>query len=610
MLPCRPSSLAALFAPLALATLVLAACGGGGQPGTVLPDGGLACVHNFDCRSGQGCINNVCQALPCGGCQPDQACADNGTCVNAQGASCPSVGCPSGYSCNGTVCTKPCTLDADCGTGFVCNSGLKQCAQCTFDNQCAGVAGKPRCDSTSGTCVSCLNPIDCSHGNFCNTTSHQCVPGCQVDGDCNVSIGEHCSGATASAPGQCIQCTKATEKTDCTAQGFPACDSTGHCVACVDDTYCTPGVPRCDTSSKSCVACLPANDAVGGDCGTRFYNGGPQDSHDQKTCNPSSHSCVAGCAHDTQCGCPRNADGTESNCPRYPHNTCFNDTQCNVAAGDHCCTSASGTCVTPSGGTPGQCIRNHAVAVVSGEYCDTAKTTNSDGNPALGACVECLVGHNDQCRYRVHGSTQFQGAYASLTGSRCVADFCVEGCDSNADCQSGKQCHLGSPGDPNNNKCVDCSCGDGTSTQDNGSWCPDTTDCPNIGSGPSLQVRVCDAHTLSCRSKRFNETCSATTECGDINDPAVAGAASSTCVPVPAVCVKLYQPTTLDSVNTQCRTPGLPYGRCGIPCQDFTNNLCDANSQSTGQCPNNSICRGVDDSAGGHGKYCVPPSCR
>ena len=505
-------------AAVASLALLLSACGGGGQPGSVLPDGGTACTKNSQCPSGQGCVSGGCQALPCGGCQPDEACADTGQCVAAQGAGCPQAGCPTGYSCTGSFCAKPCTLDADCPSKSVCNSSLGKCAQCTFDTQCAGVTGKPRCDGSSGTCVACTQPIDCPHGNFCDTTAHTCTPGCKVTGDCNVAIGEKCD-TTAGTPGRCIQCAVDNDckNTDGTSTLTPACDPTGHCVACTADKYCPLGTPRCETTSKTCVQCLASNNATGTDCGV-IAGATTRDAHDARTCNAATHSCVDGCQFDTQCGCPRDASGNETNCGRYPHSSCLKDSDCNKVG------TTGNTCVGANATTVGVCKNGGASVVIGAEHCDPALTKNGDNAASLGACAECVkdpdpADPNKQCRYRVlgaTGATNYGGSFAALNGSRCVNDVCVEGCDSNTDCPASKICHLSSNvNDPNRNKCVSCSC-DGATLTDL-AWCNDGANCPNDSGGP----RVCDSATLSCRHKRFNETCSHTNECGDTHDPAV-----------------------------------------------------------------------------------------
>ena len=496
--------------PLAvLACSFLLACGGGraGAP--------LQCQRDRDCPVGQGCVASACVPLPCAGaCQPEQACGSDGKCSPAQGATCADHTCPSTYPCNGTVCAKGCTLNSDCDPGSVCNSQLHSCAQCTFNADCAGVTGKTRCDSTSGVCVACQANIDCvtSVGPDHICANHTCIPGCQTDADCNAGTGEKCDGATQTAPGRCIQC---KSKNDC-AVGAPACDDTGHCVGCFGGTqteangFCGPGSPECDMPSRTCVACLPANNASGLDCG--FQNATPPDPHYAKTCNPATHSCVPGCAGDSQCGCPRTAaGGAENNCPRF------------------------------------------AVA----EHCDPARTMMENA-PSLGACVQCRPKVNADCAYKVKGSTQYPGlGYDTFNGARCVNDVCFEGCDTSADCPGTRPvCHLGASGDLNNHKCVECAC---ESPGAERAWC-DSATCQAKGD-------VCDTATLVCRRKRQSETCVASSECGDSHDLTV-----GQCNTIPSACVFRWAPPT--GSGKMC-SPGGTYGRCGIAGCDVTNNQCN-----------------------------------
>ncbi len=536
-----------LSRPLAaLACCFLFACGGG-RPATT-----PQCQRDRDCPAGQGCINSLCAPLPCAGaCQPDQACGSDGTCTAAQGASCSNHTCPSAYPCNGTVCAKGCTLNSDCDPGSVCNSQLHSCAQCTFNADCAGVTGKTKCDSTSGICVACQANIDCttSVGPDHICTNHACVPGCQTDSDCNAGNGEKCDGATQTTPGRCIQC---RSNSDC-AVPASACDDTGHCVGCYGTTqaaanlFCGPGSPECDLPSKTCVACLAANNASGLDCG--YQGTTPPDPHYAQTCNPSTHSCVPGCATDAQCGCPRTASGgLESNCPRFPDQ----------------------------------------------EHCDPARTT-MNGASSLGACVQCRTKTNSDCAYKVKGTTQYNGTYGTFNGSRCVSDTCVEGCDADADCPGNRVCHLGASGDANNHKCVECAC---ESAGADPTWC-DATVCQNKGD-------VCDVSTLLCRKKRQAEECATSKECGDVNDPTI-----GQCIPVPGFCVYSAGQNDPNRTVTTCSSgTSVPFGRCGVSCNDLQQNYCVAGVP----CPSGSTCVQATNEGGTQtpppsGTYCVPASC-
>jgi hypothetical protein len=533
---------------LALACSAIVFACGGGRPGTI-----TSCQHDKDCPAGQGCVQGACQALPCGGCQPDEACGADGKCAPAQGASCITSSCPAAYPCNGSVCAKGCTLDRDCDRGFVCNSQLHSCAQCTFDQQCASVTGKTHCDGASGTCVACNANIDCvtsvGTGHFCD--AHLCKPGCQKDTDCSASAGERCDGATAGAPGRCIQCKTNQE---CSSSA-PACDDTGHCVGCFGTTQtaanstCGAGTPECDLNSKTCVACLPANDATGQDCG--YPVNGVRDPHNAQICNPGTHACVPGCTTDAQCGCPRNPspNGPESSCGRNPDR----------------------------------------------EHCDPKRTT-MDNASSMGACVQCRPAHNEDCAYKVKGSQLYSGAYASMNGAHCQNDVCIEGCDTDADCPTSRSCHLGKPGDALNHKCVECAC---DVTGADPTYCEVTSTgqsaCANTAAG---NPRVCDKATLLCRKKRQNEQCTASSECGDLdpNNLCPSGAATA--------CVFSSHPGNTNGGDTYC-SPTKSYGRCATPCNDFFNNECSAGVS----CPYGSSCRQGASDIPPANAYCVAPSC-
>jgi hypothetical protein len=552
MLRCSPAVLAAL-------SLTAFACGKGKAPG--------ACEHNFDCAAGQACVSGACQVVPCGGCQPDEACGNDGQCVAAQGVSCADHTCPAAYPCNGGgVCSKPCTLNQDCDSGFFCNSSLKSCTECAFNTQCESKPGKPVCDTSSGTCVPCNVNFDCvkalGSGHFCD--AHACKPGCKADPDCNAGLGETCD--TSTSPGKCIQC---HVNADCAAQGpsASACDDTGHCVQCWGadqasaNTFCGAGTPECNLANKSCVQCLTANNQCGNDCG--YLNNGVNgtawgcastndiDPHNAQTCDGSTFSCLPGCQFDSQCGCPHNVlpGYQESACDRFPDQ----------------------------------------------EHCDPKRTTMAGVTGATqGACVQCT--DNTHCEYKIHGTALYGGQYATFNGSRCASDSCVEGCDTSDDCYPNHQtpaqnppkiCHVGVPGDANSHKCVECQC-DVLSAD--GTYCEVKTDgspaCTNTAGG---SPRVCDSASLKCRLKHEGEECSASNECGALVDPAN----GSECPALPGFCALQ---TNNEATNKFCSpSHGLP-GRCAANAGSCT-------------CPPGSTQRQASNTESGSNQVCFPSSC-
>ncbi|HUJ25304.1 MAG TPA: hypothetical protein VLW85_04745 [Myxococcales bacterium] len=538
--------------------LLAAACGKG------TTSDGTACTHDFDCKAGEGCVDGTCEALPCGGCQADQACSTGGTCITAQGAACDSVvACPAGFPCNsGGTCAKPCTINNDCETGFVCNSGLKSCTQCAFNGDCKSAKGMPVCDtdptagasasSGQGLCVECNVGLDCTKalgsGHYCD--DHVCKPGCAGDNDCSANAGETCD--TSTTPGKCIQCHTNTDCLNTFGSSLGVCDDTNHCVQCwasdqgTASSQCTPD--ECNLTTKTCVQCLLANNAGGKDCG--YGPPGSRDAHDESTCNPSSSQCVPGCATDAQCGCPNNGPGnTESLCGRY------------------------------------------AVQ----EHCDPARTASVDqpGTATLGACVECRPGHSEDCSYTVVGNHQYTSGpsssnpYAVNNGAYCVNDSCKAGCGADADCwpdhatSNGKICHLGPAGDPNNNKCVTCAC-DSPGTED--TWC---------SSAKCTGTKVCDTATLTCRQKQQGETCLHDTECGSS-----AASLGSTCNSIGGAghgfCMQHATPNLGDDLY--CFAGG-NLGRCA----DFCDDIC--------ACASGSSCFQATSTDGVGTTACKPTSC-
>lgn len=548
--------------PALLASVCLAfACGKGSSPGQ--------CTHNFDCAAGEACVSGTCQTVPCGGCQPDEACGSDGNCVPAQGASCADHTCPTAYPCNsGGVCAKTCVTNDNCDTGFFCNPAVKSCTQCVFNKDCAGKKDTPVCDTDpsagaasstgAGVCVACNINQDCvaslGSGHYCD--GHACKVGCKSNDDCNATLGETCD--TSTTPGKCVQCHTSS---DCAAQGpsAAACDDTGHCVQCWGATqaaanfFCSAGTPECNLTLKQCVQCLPANNASGLDCG---YTDSTvtDDPHDARTCNPATYACVDGCQVDSQCGCPRNAPGgVEGACPRFPDQ----------------------------------------------EHCDPNRTTMAGVTGAtLGACVQCT--NNTHCEYEVSGNTSVPGHPGTMNGSRCVSDACVEGCDTDADCypdhvvpsNAPKYCHLGVAGDVNNHKCVQCHC---NTLSPDGTYCEDDPICSSAG-------KVCDSVTLNCRKKRFGEQCLNTADCGDSHDPQLDW--QDGC-PTSGLCV--YNSDPQPTGNEQyCAPDHASYGRCGVTCDSVANNkYCGA----TVACPAGSQCRPARDGQSASGTDCVPQAC-
>ena len=311
-----------------------------------LPDGGTkACATLKDCPSGQFCVKQACVTLPCGGrCADDEVC-QNEVCQPADGLSCttdPSV-CPSAFVCapNGK-CARTCTDDTECTQpGFTsCNPDTGFCGQCTFDSDCDQTSDAKFCDTSTASCVGCVDSTSCqvngvAVGSICNPDSRKCEPGCHSVDDC--PVGERCEGGSDSEVGRCVECDVATEGNDCLDPAKPRCDPqalmcveclanadcasdqcnvTEHkCVECVQNEACLKGnvcdldtnacVPGClgGSGSANCPATQPVCDPNQGDRGTCVECLQDVDCPRTKVCGATTHSCVTGC-NDSVTGLP------------------------------------------------------------------------------------------------------------------------------------------------------------------------------------------------------------------------------------------------------------------------------------------------------------------
>ena len=84
-----------------------------------------------------------------------------------------------------------CVRDAQCNTGFVCDTGRNLCVPKATPGKCYRVADcktpKPICELNSNTCVECILDSDCSSGKKCNLNTLTCgstVSKCKADSDC------------------------------------------------------------------------------------------------------------------------------------------------------------------------------------------------------------------------------------------------------------------------------------------------------------------------------------------------------------------------------------------------------------------------------------------
>lgn len=205
------------------------------------------CDTSNDCPNGQKCdrANQRCvDAIP--SCNTDNNCGKK-DCVD-----CKSVDPKRPYCLLGQVCAE-CHYDYQCGDGKYCNSG--SCKPCKDDRHCgptckscgrelvlgmdgmtpiAQVTEMPFCSHpdetvTNAKCVRCTEDSQCGEGGHCDTTIHDCTPGCPD----KCPDGKLCNGS--------------------------------RCVDCYADSQCPCG--QCDLETGSCTDICSTNaDCTGGQC--------------------------------------------------------------------------------------------------------------------------------------------------------------------------------------------------------------------------------------------------------------------------------------------------------------------------------------------------------
>lgn len=128
---------------------------------------------------------------------PDFCCVTAETCAAAGlvderrpceiGQACKSYGCVAAECKSAADCTSP---EAPACLHGLCVAG------CAVDDDCAGVAGQPRCDASEATCVGCLSNDQClADQPICDADARSCR-GCTADDEC-------ASGVCIEATGTC-----------------------------------------------------------------------------------------------------------------------------------------------------------------------------------------------------------------------------------------------------------------------------------------------------------------------------------------------------------------------------------------------------------------------
>ncbi len=199
-------------------------------------------------------------------------------------------------SCGQSVCGSG-DYTYTCLSSGTWSGGTQGC--CTNDSNCWGSSGGLACDTTTRTCVSCVpdghtvedlddcainccSPSPCTSGTTCGPAV---IGFCSTDADCTgSSSGPACDTTTHT----CVPCVPVGDTADVAADCTSDCCNPSPCASgttcspstsriCSTDADCTgsSGGPACDTTTYACVSCVPDGDLidVSADCAADCCSG-------------------------------------------------------------------------------------------------------------------------------------------------------------------------------------------------------------------------------------------------------------------------------------------------------------------------------------------------
>ncbi len=368
----------------------------------------VQCLADGDCQQGEECKNYECKAKGCSPagkkeCKDDQtsrecqadgtwketSCQANETCDKASGECKAKAQCQKDADCANEAkkfcsdagkCEWDCKADGDCKKGEVCkNHECKVKPECQKDDDCTKDPKKTKCDVAKGVCVGCLANADCQKGEECKNNVCQVKPECTKDADC---AGNADKAKCDTKKQKCVGC---LADADCTGKAKPFCSPAQACEweckqnsdckngatcnnhvctsSCKSDADCGGALPKCNLSSKKCVACLKNTDC--------------------KAPTPvCMHNMCVECYRDSDCKAPKNKcvaytcteppkktrkEGESCLLP-YPKEAGYNDCATGLKCYEHICFK---TCKTSSDCTKTQgCSSSYKICL---EKCDPAK---------------------------------------------------------------------------------------------------------------------------------------------------------------------------------------------------------------------------------------------
>jgi len=542
----------------------------------------------------------VCGAATCaaGIATPEAKCDGAGSCGAVTSTSCGKFAC----NTTATAClTPPCATNADCATGYRCDSGSKDCvptgasgSPCTLTTDCS--SGLTCVDGVCCTSSSCTSPMKCNiaptagtcklpYGTACTTTTAiDCPTGNCVDGVC----------CDTSCTGQCEACNLTGKVGSCKpvpSGGKPvgartACTGTGTCQAsCDGSSTVTCGAPPGPT-----VVCAVASCTGGAETPTRYCNGTGACTPASSTncapyvCGPTAckTTCDTGtdclstyfCASDKVCkgtGVNGSRCGADDECTSK---FCIDGVCCTTstcAAGQRCDATPNGTCALPIAAACTTATDCGSGFCVDGVCCN---------NACLGQCEACNVG----------GAV---GACSPIVGApRTGKPACTGTGSCQAQCDGADTTKCGAP--------------PGTSTQCKPESCTGTaytgvSQCNGAGSCVTPAASACTPYV--CGTTKCKTTCFSSTDCASGY-----GCKDGVCVTTGALGTVCTDPTQCASGNCVAGSGGKSVCCSVATCAAGSVCADDTVGDRKGTCvkPRGATCATKDDCASG---FCVDGVC-
>jgi len=604
---------------------------------------GTGCGFTAECASGLTCVDGVCCDTACGSkCQACNEPGSLGTCKTISGvprgtrAACPTPNTGlCGYTCNGAdpaACVAA-GSSTECGAATCVSGVATPAAKCDGAGSCGAVAstscGKFACNTAGTACLSapCATNADCATGYRCDSGSKDCVPTGAAGSPCVITT--DCSSGLTCVDSVCCTSSSCASPQKCNIPGSSGSCKLPYGTACTTTTaldcptgQCVDGV-CCDTAcTGQCEACNQTGKV--GSCKPVPAGGKPVGA---RTACTGTGACQASCDGSTTVNCGP-APGPTVVCA-IAACTAGSETPtrfCNGAGG---CTPASSTNCAPYVCGPSACkdVCDTNADCLSTYFCapdKLCKGTGADGTRCLaddectskfcidGVCCKtstCSAGQ--RCDATTTGTCALPIAATCTSGTECGSGYCVDGvCCTNACLGQCEACNVGgaigtcSPivGAPRTGKPACSGSGDCQAKCDGS----DTTKC---GAPPGTST-VCAP-----------ESCTGTAYTG-ISQCNGAGACAT---PSPSACTPYVCGTT--KCKTSCFTStdcasgyackdGLcvTTGALGTVCTDPTqcaSGNCVAGSAgksvccSVAMCATGSVC--ADDTAGDRRGTCVKP---